>query len=109
MRGLGTLINVVLVIVGSGAGVLIGDRIPERMRTTLLQVMGLVSIAIGMSDAIDTHNMVFPLIGMAIGAHVHRGRGSLKDKELPTAARQMRSGFAVGFTIRQLWPSARLR
>jgi uncharacterized membrane protein YqgA involved in biofilm formation len=79
MRGLGTLINVVLVIVGSGLGVVIGDRIPERMRTTLLQVMGLVSIAIGMSDAIDTRNMVFPLIGMAIGALIGEALG-LEDR-----------------------------
>mgnify|MGYP003336284954 FL=1 len=68
MRGLGTLINTALVIAGSGLGVLVGDRIPERMRTTLLQVIGLVTIALGVSDAIDTHNMVFPLVGMAVGA-----------------------------------------
>jgi uncharacterized membrane protein YqgA involved in biofilm formation len=79
MRGLGTLINVALVVVGSGAGVVIGDRIPERMRITLLQVMGLVSIAIGMSDAIDTRNMVFPLIGMAIGALIGEALG-LEDR-----------------------------
>jgi len=68
VRGLGTLINTGLVIAGSGLGVLIGDRIPERMRTTLLQVIGLVTIALGVSDAIDTRNMVFPLVGMAVGA-----------------------------------------
>ena len=68
MRGLGTLINTGLVVAGSGLGVLIGDRIPERMRTTLLQVIGLVTIALGVSDAIDTRNMVFPLVGMAVGA-----------------------------------------
>ena len=68
MRGLGTVINTGLVIAGSGLGVLIGDRIPERMRTTLLQVIGLVTIALGISDAIDTRNMVFPLVGMAVGA-----------------------------------------
>ncbi len=68
MRGLGTLINTGLVVLGSGLGVVIGDRIPERMRVTLLQVIGLVTIALGVSDAIDTRNMVFPLIGMAVGA-----------------------------------------
>ena len=68
MRGLGTLINTGLVVAGSGLGVLVGNRIPERMRTTLLQVIGLVTIALGVSDAIDTRNMVFPLVGMAIGA-----------------------------------------
>lgn len=68
MRGAGTLINTVLVVVGGGVGLLIGDRIPERMRTTVLQVIGLVTIAIGVSDAIATRNMVFPLVGMALGA-----------------------------------------
>ena len=67
MRGLGTLINAGLVVLGSGLGVLIGDRIPEQMRITLLQVIGLVTIALGVSDAIDTRNMVFPLVGMAVG------------------------------------------
>ena len=38
------------------------------MRTTLLQVIGLVTVALGVSDAIDTRNMVFPLVGMAVGA-----------------------------------------
>ena len=68
MRGLGTLINAGLVVLGSGLSVLIGDRIPEQMRITLLQVIGLVTIALGVSDAIDTRNMVFPLVGMAVGA-----------------------------------------
>lgn len=68
MRGLGTLINTGLVVAGSGLGVMIGDRIPERMRTTLLQVIGLVTLALGVSDAIGTRNMVFPLVGMAVGA-----------------------------------------
>ena len=68
MRGLGTLINAGLVVLGSGLGVLIGDRIPEQMRITLLQVIGLVTIALGVSDAVDTRTMVFPLVGMAVGA-----------------------------------------
>lgn len=62
------MINTALVVVGGGLGVLIGDRIPERMRTTTLQVIGLVTIAIGVSDAIDTRNMVFPLVGMVVGS-----------------------------------------
>lgn len=62
------MINTGLVIAGSGVGVLVGHRIPERMRTTLLQVIGLVTVALGVSDAIDTRNMVFPLVGMAVGA-----------------------------------------
>lgn len=70
MRGLGTLINVGLVVAGSGIGLAVGNRIPERARTTMLQVIGLVTLALGLSDAIGTHNMVFPLVGMAVGAMI---------------------------------------
>ena len=70
MRGLGTLINVGLVVAGSGIGLAVGNRISERARTTMLQVIGLVTLALGLSDAIGTHNMVFPLVGMAVGAMI---------------------------------------
>jgi uncharacterized membrane protein YqgA involved in biofilm formation len=70
VRGLGTLINVGLVVAGSGIGLAVGNRIPERARTTMLQVIGLVTLALGLSDAIGTHNMVFPLVGMAVGAMI---------------------------------------
>lgn len=68
MRGLGTIINTVLVLVGSGVGYLIGHRIDGKVRTTVVQTVGLVTVALGVSDAIGTHNMVFPLVGMVIGA-----------------------------------------
>ncbi|MSO59936.1 MAG: DUF554 domain-containing protein [Ilumatobacteraceae bacterium] len=70
MIGLGTVINVATVVVGSAVGLIIGKRIPEAMRETVVQVVGLVTIAIGIKDAIGTHNMVFPLVGMVIGAIV---------------------------------------
>ena len=68
MIGLGTIINVATVVAGSAVGLLIGKRIPEAMRETVVQVVGLVTIAIGVKDAIGTHNMVFPLVGMVVGA-----------------------------------------
>ena len=67
MRGLGTLINTVTVICGGGLGLIIGHRIPERMRVTVVQVIGLVTVALGLSDVMKTHNIVFPLVGMVIG------------------------------------------
>jgi hypothetical protein len=38
------------------------------VRVTVVQTIGLVTIALGVSDAIGTHNMVFPLVGMVVGA-----------------------------------------
>lgn len=68
MRGLGTLINTATVLAGGGLGLIIGNRIPERIRTIIVQVIGLVTISIGLRDVIKTDNMVFPLVGMVLGA-----------------------------------------
>lgn len=70
MRGLGTLINTATVLAGGGLGLIIGNRIPARIRTIIVQVIGLVTIAIGLRDVIKTDNMVFPLVGMVLGAIV---------------------------------------
>ncbi len=70
MRGLGTIINTATVLAGGGLGLLIGNRIPDRIRVIIVQVIGLVTIAIGLRDVINTDNMVFPLVGMVLGAIV---------------------------------------
>lgn len=47
MLGLGTIINVVAIVVGATLGVLIGDRLPEKMSRVLTDAMGLVVLVIG--------------------------------------------------------------
>jgi hypothetical protein len=68
--GLGTLINTATVLVGGSVGLIIGDRIPDRIRTIVVQVIGLVTLGLGISDVLKTHNMVFPLVGMVLGGIV---------------------------------------
>lgn len=70
MFGLGTLINTATVLIGGLVGLAIGDRIPERIRTIVVQVIGLVTLGLGLSDVLKTHNMVFPLVGMVLGGIV---------------------------------------
>lgn len=70
MFGLGTLINTATVLVGGSVGLIIGDRIPDRIRTIVVQVIGLVTLGLGLSDVLKTHNMVFPLVGMVLGGIV---------------------------------------
>ena len=70
MFGLGTLINTATVFVGGSVGLIIGDRIPDRIRTIVVQVIGLVTLGLGLSDVLKTHNMVFPLVGMVLGGIV---------------------------------------
>jgi uncharacterized membrane protein YqgA involved in biofilm formation len=66
--GLGTLINTATVLIGGMAGIAMGDRIPDRVRLIVVQVIGMVTIGLGLSDLLKTHNMVFPLLGMVFGA-----------------------------------------
>lgn len=45
-----------------------GDKIPDRIRIIVVQVIGMVTIGLGLNDLLKTHNMVFPLLGMVFGA-----------------------------------------
>ena len=63
----GTLINVVTVVIGGALGVFLGNRLPEKMRQTVLQGLGLMTLIIGVSMAIGTQNILVPLFSMLIG------------------------------------------
>ena len=67
MRGLGTIINTVTVIAGGGLGLIIGNKIPDRVRVIIVQVIGMTTLTIGLRDVINTENIVFPLVGMVLG------------------------------------------
>jgi uncharacterized membrane protein YqgA involved in biofilm formation len=51
MPGLGTLLNVAAVVAGASAGTLLGDRLPERLRDTLVAALGLFTLALGVQQA----------------------------------------------------------
>jgi len=51
--GLGSLVNVVAVLVGSAIGLLFGRLIPERVRRTAMVASGLAVLALGLQMAID--------------------------------------------------------
>jgi uncharacterized membrane protein YqgA involved in biofilm formation len=47
VRGAGTVLNMVTVLVGSGLGVALRGRLPERTRGTVTDALGLVTLVIG--------------------------------------------------------------
>lgn len=53
MPGLGTLINVVFIIIGGLAGVLFGNRLSEKSRETLLLANAVAVLFIGISGALQ--------------------------------------------------------
>jgi uncharacterized protein len=62
----GTLINAGTVLVGTAAGALLGDRLPERIRETVMDGLGLVVLVIGMDGALAVTRP--PLTGLVHGA-----------------------------------------
>ena len=67
MRGLGTLVNVVTVVVGTGVGLALGPRLPEAVRTTVLSGLGLITVAVGVASFLETDNAVFPVVAIVVG------------------------------------------
>lgn len=63
----GTLLNALTVLIGGVLGMLIGDRLPERIRSSVVTGLGLVTLAIGISNSGTSGNIIIPLLSIAIG------------------------------------------
>lgn len=59
MPGLGTLINVSAILVGSSIGVLLGHRLPQRTRDTVTDALGLVTLVIGGLNVVALRDVAF--------------------------------------------------
>lgn len=68
--GTGTAINVVAVLVGGGIGTLVGSRLPEGMRRTAMQAIGMVTLLVGVSNFLEYGNPLVPLVGVILGLMV---------------------------------------
>jgi uncharacterized membrane protein YqgA involved in biofilm formation len=52
VRGLGTLLNLAAIAAGASVGALLGDRLPGRLRETLVAALGLFTLALGVQQAL---------------------------------------------------------
>ncbi|MFT3878001.1 MAG: DUF554 domain-containing protein [Propioniciclava sp.] len=101
--GFGTVVNMVTVALGAGAGLLLGDRIPVRTRDTITDVLGLITLVLGvssaltlssaaLSEAVGSTGMLIVLGSLLIGAII----GSLLriEQRLEGGAAWLRTRFA---------------
>ncbi len=63
----GTLINVIAILVGGAVGTLLGSRLPDRIRQTVMAGMGLFVLAIGLQMFLKTANSLVVLASLVIG------------------------------------------
>jgi len=107
VRGLGTAVNVLTVLAGTALGLVIGERLSERVRSTLLAGVGLVTLVIGFDQAGATHNIVFPLVAIVIGGAAGEVVG-LEDRLEGLGARLERLARRGGDTFVEAFVTASL-
>ena len=106
---IGTLINVAAILAGTALGLLLRRGIPERMRETVMQGLGLCVILIGMSGAIKTADtmcvivsiVAVGLLGSAVNIELRLNQlGDLAERKLVRGPGG--NGFAKGFVTASL-------
>lgn len=63
----GTFVNVAAVLVGSGLGLLVGRRLPDRLRGIITDGLGLATILIGVRLALKADNMLILIGSLVVG------------------------------------------
>jgi uncharacterized membrane protein YqgA involved in biofilm formation len=113
-RTSGTWVNVAAILAGTTAGVAAGGRLPERLNRTLMQVLGLVTLYVGLGMARGLEGVhagplpgvIVALVSLAAGAAV--GEIALIEERLAQLGealrRRVRGGgrFTDGFVAASL-------
>jgi uncharacterized membrane protein YqgA involved in biofilm formation len=69
----GTFINALVVAAGAGIGMLLGNRLPDRMRLMVFQALGLCTMAIGVGMTLQTTNPLYMVGSILTGAVIGEG------------------------------------
>ena len=84
MIGMGTLVNSILVLIGSTIGILIKGGLKEKYQVTTMNALGLAVMFIGISGALQglllvegnqltSTNVMLMIISLALGAFIGEG------------------------------------
>jgi len=101
-RTSGTWINVGAILAGTAVGLLAGARMPERLNRTLMQVLGLVTLFVGLSTAGGLESaragplpgVIVALVSLALGALLGEAMGL--EEKLATLGEWLRARVGGG-------------
>ena len=68
MPGLGVIVNIAAVLIGSAVGLFFGHLISERLRTIAYKALGLAIIVVGAKMALETENFLVLVVSLVLGA-----------------------------------------
>lgn len=103
----GTIVNGAAIIVGGLLGVLLGGRIPERIKALIMQGIALAVLVIGMQMALQMQNAVLIIFSLVLGGILGEiiGLDALLQRAgawLERRAARTRSGLARAFVYATL-------
>lgn len=75
---LGTIVNTGAILIGGLLGLMFGQALPEKMKKTVIQGIGLAVLLIGISMAIQTKNTLIVIASLVLGGII----GEIIDIEL---------------------------
>jgi uncharacterized protein len=102
MIALGTLVNAATVVVGGALGSLVIPRVPDNVRKTTMQALGLGVLLIGLQMAWVTKELLLVLVSLAVGTILGE-LGRIDDRLQGLAGKlerwpiARRDGFAKAF------------
>ena len=65
---IGTILNVITVLIGSLLGTMLGSKLPQRLRQTVISGLGLFTMVLGIQMFLNTKNTLIVLGSILIGA-----------------------------------------
>lgn len=89
---LGTLLNAAAVVAGGLLGLLVGHRLPERVKQAVLAGIGLVVVVIALQAALTTTNAVIPLVSVVLGGAL--GEWLRVEDRVEVVGERLRARFA---------------
>ena len=91
---IGTILNVITVIIGGTLGAALGARLPEKMRETVMHGLGLMTLVIGVQMAIGTNNILIVLASILFGGLI--GEMLRIQARLDAVGKRLEERFARG-------------
>lgn len=108
----GTVINVMAVLAGTFAGVIVGKRFSEKTQQAVLSVLGLFTVGLGIKMFMATQNAIIVLLSILLGLligdalHIEDAMERLGENLQRLAARNGSGGdkkkFIEGFVVASL-------
>lgn len=108
----GTVLNMITVLIGGTLGMLVGARLPDRMRQTVVSGLGLFTAVIGVQMFLKTENAIIVLGSLLLGGLLGewwkiedglRGLGAYLERRFTSnAENQEGSRFIRGFLAASL-------